>query len=372
MFDEEKLRAFGRLVVRLQQRTSLSREETRDAFRQIWRSEQPDLQQGAFIAALRCKGETKDELTGVTESHNEEWSRYFPHEVRAPEPHLGVVGVGMDTLKTINVSSGAAVIAAACGVYVHKVGAPALTGLTGSADIFSLWGVDTDVPGEVSVRATERGRLGFTSAVGPDLLRSGIGRVLSQLRIGTSIHIAGPLGFHVGERHKIMGVPDPKLTRVACEVMRDMGYKAAMVPCGASREHPELYIDELSNIGLSHVAELTEDGSILEYDIAAGDVGLREASYADIASLTSREENARAVARALAGKLGGPALDILALNAAACLKVMGKVKDLASGVSMAKQAVEDGRALAQLRTLIELQNRDPQAGLARLSSLLAD
>src|SRR4051812_11790414 len=118
MFDEDKLRAFGRLVVRLQQGDSLSREEAREAYRQIWRSEQPDLQQGAFIATLRAKGETKDELVGVTESMNDEWSRFFPHKVNAPEPHIGVVGVGMDSLKTVNVSSGASVIAAAAGIYV--------------------------------------------------------------------------------------------------------------------------------------------------------------------------------------------------------------------------------------------------------------
>ncbi len=130
MMDEDKLRAFGRLIVRLQQRENLSLDETREAYRQIWRAEQPDLQQGAFIATLKAKGETPDELIGVAEAFTDEWKLFFPHVVKAPEPHLGFCGVGMDSLKTINVSSGAAVIAAACGVYVHKVGAPALTSPT--------------------------------------------------------------------------------------------------------------------------------------------------------------------------------------------------------------------------------------------------
>lgn len=372
MFDEEKLRSFGRLVVRLQQGDSLTRAEAHEAYRQIWRAEQPDLQQGAFIAALRAKGETKDELVGVTESMNAEWSRFFPYEVKAPAPHLGVVGVGMDSLKTVNISSGASVIAAACGIYVHKVGAPALTGVSGSADVFALWGADADVNGDAQVRSTERCRLGFTSAVGIELRASGIGRVLSQLRIGTSIHIAGPLTFHIGERHKIIGVPEPKLTRVICEVMRDLGYKAAMVPCGGSSEHPGKYLDELSNIGITHIAELKADGTILEYEMVPEDVGLEEATYAGIASTGTQAENARIVARVLAGKQRGPILDVLVMNAAACLKMMGTVNDISSGVELAREAVLDGRAIAQLRALIETQNTDPGPGLAKLDALLAD
>jgi anthranilate phosphoribosyltransferase len=370
MFEEDKLRAFGRLVVKLQQREDLTREETREAYRQIWRNEQPELQQGAFIAALKCKGETRDELVGVAEAFGEEWEKYFPHKVRAEHPHLGICGVGMDSLKTVNISSGASVIAAACGVPVYKVSAPALTGVSGGADAFALWGVDIDVPGEESVRATEQCRLGTTSLVSRAMMASGIARVVSQIRIGTSFHISGPMAVHAGEQHKVMGVPHPSMTRLCVEVMRGLGYKGAIVPCGASREHPGRYLDELSTIGISHVAELHEDGSVTEYEITPDDVGIPEARYEDIASTQSREENARIVARTLAGKGSQAVLDILALNAAACLKVMGRVPSLVDGVRQARVAVEDGRAMAQLRSLIETQNHDPKAGLATLDALI--
>lgn len=370
MFDEAKLRAFGRWIVRLQQHEDLSREETHEAYRQIWRAEQPDIQQGAFIAALRCKGETKDELAGITESHNEEWSRFYPYQVRAPEPHIGVLGVGMDSLKTVNISSGAAVLAAACGAYVHKVGAPGLTGISGSADVFTIWGVDGDVPGDVSVRSTAQCRLGFTSAVGEPLRRSGIARVLSQIRFGTSLHFAGPLGFHVGERHKLLGVPEPKATRLVCEVMREMGYAAGMTPCGGSTEHPGRYIDEISTIGSTHIAELTSEGSVLEYTVTPRELGVPEARYADIASRQTSIENARVVAQALAGRGHEPVRNVLAVNAAACLKVLGKAPDLMTGVQQALDAVGDGRAIEQLRALIRAQSPNPDKGLARLAALL--
>lgn len=369
--DEEKLRAFGRLIVRLQQGEHLSLEEAREAYRQIFRNEQPELQQGAFIATLKAKGETRDELIGVAEAFTDEWKLFFPHVVNAPEPHLGFCGVGMDSLKTVNISSGAAVIAAACGVYVHKVGAPALTGTSGSADVFALWGVDVDIPGEESVKVTETTRLGFTSLVGQAILKSGIGRVISQIRMGTSIHISGPMAVHIGERHKVMGVPQPEMARLCCEVMKGLGYKRAMVPCGGSFEHPGRYLDEFSNIGVTRVAELGEDGSITEYELSPGDVNLQQSRYSEIASGSTREENARTVAQALAGKRTGAVLDVLAYNAAACLKVMGKVDNLRLGIGQAREAVESGAAFQQLRTLIETQNRDPKAGLAQLDALIA-
>lgn len=371
MMEEGKLRAFGGLIVRLQMKGDLSREETRDAYQQIWRGEQPELHQGAFIAALRAKGETLDEILGVTDSHNDEWSRHIHDQVRAEEPHLGIVGVGMDTLKTVNVSSGAAVIAAACGVTVHKVGAPGMTGVSGSADVFALLGLDPDVEVSAAYRAAEQTRLGFTSAVGRALHRTGIFRVLSQMRCGTTIHVGGPLGFHSGERHKIIGVPEPKMTRMVVEAMKQLGYHRALAPCGGSTEHAGRFMDELSTVGPSHVAELHDDGTITEYDVRPEDAGIPSARYEDIAAAPTREENVHLLGRVLAGRQGGAVADLLALNAAACLKLMGKVTTLGDGVAKAREALSSGAALEQLRAAIRAQNADPAAGLARLDAVLA-
>jgi anthranilate phosphoribosyltransferase len=371
MIDEGKLRAFGALIVRLQQRGTLTREEVREAYGQIWRNEQPELQQGAFIAALRCKGETGDEILGVAESYNEMWQSYFPDVVKAPEPHLGIVGVGMDSLKTVNVSSGAAIVAAACGVYVHKIAAPGMTGVSGSAETFAMMGMDPDVEPSAAFRATERSRLGYTSVVGAAQHRTGNFRVLGQLRCGTSVHFGGPLGFHSGERHKIVGVPDPALCLMMCESMKKLGYRRALVPCGGSREHPGRYLDELSNLGVTHVAELHEDGTITEYDINPGDAGLEVSHYEEVAAAKTPEANVRTVARVIANRQQGAVADLIALNAASCLKLMGKVDDLRTGVTKAREAIASGAALAQIRASIRAQNPEPEAGLARLDALLA-
>jgi anthranilate phosphoribosyltransferase len=372
MFDEQELRKFGGLIVRLQERKDLSREEARDAYLQIWRNQQPDLQQGAFIAALRAKGETLEEVLGVADSHNLQWLAECQGEVAAKEPHLGIVGVGLDTLKTVNISSGAAIIAAACGVHVHKVGAPGMTGVSGSADVFAMLGVDPDASFSRTLAAVRGCRLGFTSAVGQAVLKTGILRVLSQLRCGTTVHIAGPLGFHSSdERRKVIGVPHPAQVGLVIEAMRKLGYERGLVPCGGSDEFPDRFMDEVSTLGVTRIAEL-RDGEVREYELRPEQVGLKVARYADVAAGATREENLRRFARALSGRDDGPLGELLCLNAAVCLKLMDKVSELGQGVEQARQVLRSGQAVEQLRLVIRCQNENPGPGLAQLEQLLAN
>ncbi|HET9958468.1 MAG TPA: anthranilate phosphoribosyltransferase [Polyangiaceae bacterium] len=372
MTDEQKLRQFGALIVRLQQRQDLSRAEAREAYLQIWRNEQPELQQGAFISALRAKGETLEEVLGVADSHNQEWLAHCGGKVSAPEPHLGIVGVGMDSLKTTNVSSGAAILAAACGLYVHKVGAPGMTGMSGCADAFALLGIDADAPVSRIHASVRESRLGFSSAVGAATRSTGIFRVLSQLRCGTTVHMAGPIGFHSeDERNKIIGVPHPGQVPLVIEVMRQMGYERALVPCGGSDEYVDRFMDEFSNLGTTHVAEL-RNGKIREFEVRPEEFGLSVARYADVAAADTREHNVQRLLRVLAGKERGPVLDLVCLNAAFCLYLMDKVSSVKEGVARAREAVAQGHALEQVRRTIRAQNADPTAGLQRLDAFLAE
>ncbi len=368
MTDEQALRQFGGLIVRLQERKDLSREEARDAYLQIWHNQQPELQQGAFIAALRTKGETLAEILGVTDSHNLVW---LAGEVAAPEPHLGLVGVGMDSLKTINITSGAAIVLAAAGVYVHKVGAPGMTGVSGSHDAFAVLGVDPDASITRTLQSVRQCRLGFTSAVGEAARGTGIFRVLSQMRCGTTVHIAGPLGFHSSdERRKMIGVPHPGQIPLVAEVMRQMGYERGLVPCGSSQEFPDRFMDEFSTLGTTRIAEL-RDGQIREYDFKPEDAGLRRASYAEVAAAASPEDNVLRLLRVLSGKGTAALEDLVCLNAAFGLLFMDKVKDVREGLDVARKAVQSGAAVEQLKATIRTQNRDASAGLGQLESLLA-
>lgn len=371
MIDEQSLRQFGSLIVRLQERKDLTRDEARDAYLQIWRNQQPELQQGAFISALRAKGETLDEILGVTESHNLEWLAQCADAVAAPEPHLGLVGVGMDSLKTINVTSGAAIVLAAAGVYVHKVGAPGMTGVSGSHDAFAVLGVDPDASVANTLQSVRECRLGFSSVVGQAARGAGMFRVLSQLRCGTTVHIAGPLGFHSSdERRKMIGVPHPAQIPLVVEVMRQMGYERGIVPCGSSDEFPDRFMDEFSTLGTTRVAEL-RDGQIREYEFKPEDAGIERARYADVAAADSPQENVLRLLRVLSGKGTKAFEDLVCLNAAVGLLFMDKVADVRQGLEVARKVVRGGAAVEQLKATIRSQNRDANAGLQQLDALLA-
>jgi len=366
--DEQSLRAFGALIIKLQGGENLTRAEAFEAYRQIFQNRQPDLQQGALVAAHVCVPPTVEALVGVTEAHNEEWNRCLPHTVQADRPHMGIVGVGLDSLKSFNVSSAAAVVASACGVLVHKVGAPGMTSPSGSADAFAHWGLELHGPLEAATAGVASDGLGFTTPINQQL-RMGIGRVLSQLRCKTVIHLAGPMGFHGGERHKIIGVPAPPLGGLMAEAMRILGYEAAMLPCGTATGHPGRFMDEFSTLGPTHVARLL-DGEVQHVTLTPADFGVAEAHIEDIAAGRTSAESARFGARAIAGLTPGPLEDLLATNAAACLVLMGAASDWADGTRQARAAIHSGKAIRQLEGLVVRQAADAEVGLATLRAHL--
>lgn len=368
--DEGAMRQFGALIARLQQGGDLTRSEAREAYLEIWRATQPDLQQGALIALHRSKGATTDELVGMAESHDIIWSEAFPYTIDVGEPHLGIVGVGTDSLKSFNVSSAASIVVAACGVPVHKVGGPGMTGVSGSHEAFLDWGVDGLAPLERAVKAVGAVGIGFTTPMTPHLGALGIGRVISQLRFPTVIHIMGPIGCHSGERHKVVGVPEPAYVDRVANAMHALGYEAALVPCGTSDDAPGRYMDEFSNCGETLVAEVSPAG-VKRYTLRPEDLGVKTRAYAEIESADSRAGNALMGARVLSGAGDDARTDLLAINAGACLKLMGRAGTYAAGTALALEAIRSGAAVAKLRALIQAQNEDPTAGLARLDALLA-
>jgi len=193
---------------------------------------------------------------------------------------------------------------------------------------------------------------------------------LSQLRCGTTVHIAGPLGFHSSdERRKMIGVPHPAQIPMVAEVMRQMGYERGLVPCGSSQEHPDRFMDEFSTLGTTRVAEL-RDGQIREYEFNPEDAGLERARYADVAAAASAEDNVLSLLRVLSGKGTKAFEDLVCLNAAFGLLFMDKVSDVRQGLEAARTVIRRGAALEQLKATIRSQNQNPDAGLSRLEALL--
>ena len=365
--DEDRLREFGAIVGRLIRKEDISRAEAKECWRQICADEQPELQAGGFIAALKAKPETLDEIAGTFEALYEYDT--VKVEIDTPEPIIDNAGTGADTLKTFNISTAAAIVAAACGLYVVRHCARAVTSNCGAVDVVEALGVDVESGPELPKQSIERAGIGAWNAFLPWLHPKFLGGYPSRIRFGTTTNLVGPLLSPTMPRYKVMGVNSVAAVDLEAQILRILGFKRGFVMHGLDSTG-DGGIDELSTLGPTHIAELHPDGNI-EHSVATPEaLGLRRATYGDLASSRDVHREALTLLRVIANADDGPRQDIACLNAAPMLYVMGRAKDLTEGIAMARAAIRDGRALQKLRAWVTWQNADPQAGLPKLERLL--
>jgi anthranilate phosphoribosyltransferase len=294
-----------------------------------------EVQTAAVLIALRTKGETVDELTGLARA-----MRSFATPVRPTRTDLvDTAGTGGGS-QTFNVSTTAALIAAAAGCAVAKHGNRSATSRSGSADVLEALGVPINLSPEAIAASIDSVGFGFMFAP----LHHGATRyvvpVRKELAVRTIFNFLGPLTNPAGARRQVIGVSDPRFLRVVAGAAAQLGVEKAMV-CAS-----EDGLDELSISAATHVVEA--DGS--EYDVAPEDVGLARASLGDVVGGTP-EDNADIVRRVFAGETG-PRRDLAVLNAGAAIYVAGRADDLEGGVRAAEAAIDDGRAAATLERLV--------------------
>jgi anthranilate phosphoribosyltransferase len=364
---EERLRWFGAVIARLLARENITRAEARECWRQICEEEQPGLQEGAFIAALKAKGETPEEVAGTFEALYE--FDTVKVKVNIPQPFVDNCGTGADALKTINISTAAAIISAACGVYVVRHAARAISSNCGAIDVIEALGVNVQSAPDLPKQSIENAGICAWNAFLPTVHPKTLGRILSQIRFGSTINIVGPLLNPTMPAHKVMGVPSSDMIDIEVATLRELGFKRAVVMHGLDDETGK-GMDELSTIGTSYIGELCANGSIERTQITPEDVGLRRARFEDFASNRDVNESAIAILRVILGSDTGPRSDIICLNAAPVLYVMGKVDNLADGIAMARSAVRNGSAASKLREWVTWQNATPQDGLAVLERMI--
>jgi anthranilate phosphoribosyltransferase len=167
-----------------------------------------------------------------------------------------------------------------------------------------------------------------------------------------------------------MGVPTKEMIDIEVLTLRELGFKRAFVMYGID-DTTGSGMDEISTLGVTHVAELKEDGSIENYDITPEDMGLARGTFEELASSREVDKDAMALLRVLAGKDAGPRADIVCLNAAPLLYIMGKARDLKEGIDMSRQAIADGKAMDKLRDWVTWQNETPEDGLPTLEKMIA-
>jgi anthranilate phosphoribosyltransferase len=365
---EERWRKFGSVVVRLTQGNDITREEARECWRQICEEEQSDLQQGAFIGALKAKPETPEEVAGTFEALYEHDT--LKVSVDTPEPLIDNCGTGADTLKTLNISTGAAIIASSLGLYVVRHAARAISSHCGAIDVVEALGVNVESAPEIPKKSIENAGICAWNAFLPTVHPKTLARVLSQIRFGSAINLVGPLLNPTMPTYKVMGVPNRDMIDIEVKTLRELGFKRAFVMHGLD-EGSDKGMDEVSTLGTTHVAELAEDGSIEENEYAPEDFGLKRAKFEDVASQRDVQKDALALLRVLAGKDTGPRADIVCLNAAPLLYITGKAGSLKEGLNMAQGAVADGKALAKLKDWVTWQNDKPEDGLPTLEKMTA-
>jgi len=363
---EQRLRAFGAHVGDLIGGKSLTREEANEMFRQVLMDQQPDLQQGAFLAAITAKGPTPDEIAGS-------WEAIYDLDTMKVTPRVdGFMaensGTGMDSLKTFNISTAAAVVAAADGVVMTKHGARAITSRCGAVDIAEAVGVDVECDVSVVRRSIEVAGIGIFNGMSPKVHPTALFRILSQVRFGTILHIAGSLANPARPQLGLRGVYSKAMVVPTIEAMRAIGFRRATVVHGSNADGTR-GMDELSTLGPTEIAELYPDGSITTYTVTPQSLGLAVADERDVVAGHDREAEVLRFLRVLSG-VPGPEQDIVCLNAAPLMVMSGRASDLAEGIERARRVIEQGRALDRLRQWARAQNSDPSMAAERLDGLV--
>jgi anthranilate phosphoribosyltransferase len=334
-------------------RQDLTEAEMVAAMEVIMEGQATEAQIGAFITALRMKGETVAEITAAAKVMRAKATR-IPigdnlvdldrDEINVDwETVVDTCGTGGDATQTFNVSTTTAFVVAGAGLRVAKHGNRAVSSRCGSADVIEALGVNLALtPEQVAACVNEVG-IGFLFA--PQLhgaMRFAIGP-RREIGIRTIFNILGPLTNPAGANVQVLGVYDPDLTEPLAQVLGNLGARSAFVVFG------EGSFDEISIVGPTRVSEL-KDGKVRTYTIAPEDFGLKRAELSDIKG-GDVFENARIVRKVLEGE-GGPKEDMVALNAAAAFVAAGVSPDFPGGIALARETMRSGKAMGKLEALI--------------------
>jgi anthranilate phosphoribosyltransferase len=358
---------FGSKVQLLMNKQDLDRATIKKMFTQVLSEEQPELQQGAFLAALAAKGETAEEIAGVWEAIRE--LDTVKVELKVDKPILDNCGTGMDPLKTFNISTAASIIAASEGVLLARHGARAITSKCGTVDLAEVLGVDVEAGVHVAKKSVEQCGLGLFNGMSPEVHPKGLFRILSQIRFGTTLNIAGSLASPVLPQLGVRGVFKPDMVDIVAQVMREIGYEEAYVFHGL-RDKGQPGMDEISTLGPTVFCRLKQKGHLERFTLEPEELGLKRATAEELAPARSPQAEAVGLVRLLSGRDNGARLDAVCLNAAPMFLLAGRVQDFRAGIELAREVVFSAKGLEKLEEWVSRQNRAPKKGLARFEEVL--
>jgi len=324
---------------------SLSTEQSSWAMERVMLGEATPAQFGAFVVALRAKGESVDEIVGLVST-----MRRFAESVEVDGPLVDTCGTGGDRAGTINVSTIAAFVVAGAGAKVAKHGNRAASSACGSADLLEELGVRIDLPPQGVAHCIEEAGMGFLYApiFHPAMRHAGGPR--KELGVPTIFNFLGPLTNPAGARHQVIGVSDPSMAPKMVEVLARLGTVHALVVHGSDG------LDEITTTGTTAVWELQGDEQT-QWIIDPAEVGIRLADPTELRGGTPKD-NARIALEVLSGAEGA-ARDVVILNAAAGLMAADLAESLSHAAEHAAESIDSKSAMRVLERLIEVSNRQP-------------
>jgi anthranilate phosphoribosyltransferase len=327
-------------VARLVDRHDLTRAEMVAVMSEIADGGATPAQVGAFLAALRLKGETVEEIAGAAEVMRARSDRVL---VERPV-FVDTCGTGGDGRNTFNISTTAALVVAGAGVCVAKHGNRAVSSRAGSADVLGALGVNVEASKDLVERSIREIGIGFLFAPRLHPAFKAVAAIRRELGVRTVFNLLGPLSNPAGARHQVMGVYEPRWVPVIGGVLAALGAAHAFVVHGEG-------LDEIAVTGMTHVCEV-KGGGCERYAMVPEDLGLRRHTEAEIAG-GDAERNARILRDILDGQKGAPRDAVLA-NAAAALVTAGAAGDLRAGVALAAESIDRGAAREKLDQLVAL------------------
>jgi anthranilate phosphoribosyltransferase len=318
----------------------LTRDQTREVMSEIMAGEATPAQIGGFLVGLRAKGETADEIAGCAEAMRAHVLAVRPRR----DDLVDTAGTGGDGAHTINISTAAALVAAAAGAAVAKHGNRAVSSACGSADVLEALGFALEQEPDRIARSIDELGFGFLFAPSHHPAMRHAAPVRKELATRTVFNVLGPLTNPAGARAQVVGVYSPELVRTIAEVLATLGARRAFVVHGAGG------IDELSPVGPNLIAEVVE-GTVREWTLdPEAELAVPRCDVAELRGGTPAE-NAAAVREVFDGADGGRRNAVL-LNAAGAIAAAGHAADLREGLELARETVDSGAAAARLERLV--------------------
>jgi anthranilate phosphoribosyltransferase len=319
--------------------TNLTRTESRRVMDTIMSGGATPAQIGGFLVALRLKGETADEIAGAAEAMRDHVIAVHPER----DDLVDTAGTGGDGGRTFNISTAAALVAAAAGAGVAKHGNRSVSSESGSADVLEALGFNLELPADSIARSIDELGFGFMFAPFHHPAMRHAAPVRRELAARTVFNVLGPLTNPAGARSQVVGVYDAGLVPVIADVLVQLGSHRAFVVHGAAG------IDELSPAGPNLVCEVA-DGVVRRRELDPLDLGVPRCASEELRGGTPAQ-NAERIRAVFAGEGDAAARSAIALNAAGAIAAAGHADDLREGLAVANETLDSGAAATRLAEL---------------------